>query len=117
AERPLPRQVAMIGAGTIGPDIGYYLKSALPDIKLFLVDVAEEPLKKAEKRLNGYTSRSLERGKMKEEQARKVLENIIYTTDYGAIEDCDLVIEAATESIPLKQKIFARIESLVGSDT
>jgi enoyl-CoA hydratase/3-hydroxyacyl-CoA dehydrogenase len=51
-ERPLPRQVAMIGAGTIGPDIGYYLKSALPDIKLFLVDVVEEPLKNAEKRLN-----------------------------------------------------------------
>ena len=45
-ERPLPREVAMIGAGTIGPDIGYYLKSALPDIKLYLVDVIEEPLKK-----------------------------------------------------------------------
>jgi len=38
-ERPLPREVAMIGAGTIGPDIGYYLKRALPDIKLYLVDV------------------------------------------------------------------------------
>ena len=52
-ERSLPRQVAMIGAGTIGPDIGYYLKSALPDIKLILVDVVEEPLKSAEKRLSG----------------------------------------------------------------
>jgi len=116
-ERPLPRQVAMIGAGTIGPDIGYYLKSALPDVKLFLVDVVEEPLKKAEKRLSGYASKSVERGKMKEEQAKKVLENIFYTADYGTIKDCDLVIEAATESIPLKQKIFAQIESLVSSDT
>ena len=107
----------MIGAGTIGPDIGYYLKSALPDIKLFFVDVVEEPLKKAEQRLSGYAKKSLERGKMKEEQAKKVLENIVYTTDYGAIKECDLVIEAATESISLKQKIFARIESLVRPDT
>ena len=40
--RPLPRAVAIIGAGTIGPDIGYYLKSALPDLKLFLVDVSQK---------------------------------------------------------------------------
>ena len=39
--RPLPRRVAVIGAGSIGPDIGYYLKSALPGIELTLVDVAQ----------------------------------------------------------------------------
>ena len=39
--RPLPRAVAIIGAGTIGPDIGYYLKSSLPGLKLYLVDVAQ----------------------------------------------------------------------------
>jgi enoyl-CoA hydratase / 3-hydroxyacyl-CoA dehydrogenase len=117
SEKPFARQVAIIGAGTIGPDIGYYLKNALSDIKLFLVDVAEEPLKKAEKRLIGYTSKSIERGAMKEEQARKLLENIIYTTNYETIKECDLVIEAATESIPVKQKVFAQIESLVGPET
>jgi enoyl-CoA hydratase/3-hydroxyacyl-CoA dehydrogenase len=41
-DRPLPRAVAVIGAGTIGPDIGYYLKSALPGLKLYLVDVNAE---------------------------------------------------------------------------
>ena len=40
-ERTLPREIAILGAGTIGPDIGYYLKSALPDVRLFLVDVVE----------------------------------------------------------------------------
>ena len=32
--RPMPKEVAMVGAGTIGPDIGYYIKTALPNIKL-----------------------------------------------------------------------------------
>jgi enoyl-CoA hydratase / 3-hydroxyacyl-CoA dehydrogenase len=116
-ERPLPSQAAVIGAGTIGPDIGYYLKSALPGINLFLVDVIEEPLKKAENRLNGYAVKSMERGMMKEEQAKKILENITYTTDYERITNCDLVIEAATENIPVKQKIFAKLESVVGPET
>ena len=116
-ERPLPREVAMVGAGTIGPDIGYYLKSALPDIKLILVDVVEEPLKNAEKRLAGYAKKGVDTGRMKEDQARAVLENIVYTTDYSAIRNCDLVIEAATENIPLKQRIFAQVEELVGEDT
>ena len=49
-ERRLPQKVAMVGAGAIGPDIGYYLKSALSDIKVFLDDVVGEPLKKAGQR-------------------------------------------------------------------
>ena len=115
--RPLPKQVAIIGAGTIGPDIGYYLKSALPHIKLYLVDVVEKPLQSAEKRFAGYAQKALDRKKMSPEQAKAILDNIIYTTDYSQIKDCDLVIEAATENIPLKQKIFDSIEKIVSKDT
>jgi enoyl-CoA hydratase / 3-hydroxyacyl-CoA dehydrogenase len=111
--RDLPAAVAVVGAGTIGPDIGYYLKSAMPTSRLFLVDVVEAPLKRAEQRLADYAAKAVEKKKMKPEMAAAVLENIVYTTDYGRIKDCSLVIEAATESIPLKQKIFATIEGIV----
>jgi len=115
--RSLPQEIAVIGAGTIGPDIGYYLKSALPGIKLYLVDVVEEPLKNAEKRITGYVQKATQKRKMKEDQAQTVLENIMYTMDYEHIKNCDLVIEAATENIPLKQKIFDTVEKIVGEDT
>ncbi len=111
-KRPLPEQIAIIGAGTIGPDIGYYLKSALPMARLYLVDIAEEPLKNAEKRFIGYTEKAVEKKKMKPDRAEAVRKNNVFTTDYAQIKDCDLVIEAATEDIPLKQKIFETIESL-----
>ena len=112
-KRPLPDEMAVIGAGTIGPDIGYYLKSALPDRKLYLVDVAEEPLKRAEERLSGYAQKAVDLRKMKADQAQAVLENIVYTTDYQQIKNCGLVIEAATENLPLKQKIFETVEGIV----
>ncbi len=115
--RPMPGEVAIIGAGTIGPDIGYYLKSALPDICLYLVDVDEKPLQAAEKRISGYLQKAIDRKKMKADMAKQVGKNIIYTTAYGDIKNCDLVIEAATENIPLKQKIFSDVESLVRKDT
>jgi len=115
-QRSLPKEMAVIGAGTIGPDIGYYLKSALPDTTLHLVDIAEKALKQAEERLNGYANKAVERGKMRPEQAQAVLKNINYTSDYQAIKNAGLIIEAATEAIPLKQKIFAQVESIVSQD-
>jgi len=116
-KRPLPKKVAIIGAGTIGPDIGYYLKSALPDITLILVDVVEDALRNAEKRLAGYAQKAVDKKKMKQDKATAVLANIIYTMNYEELRDCDLVIEAATENIPLKQKIFESIEKIVRPDT
>ena len=110
---PIPKEVAVIGAGTIGPDIGYYLKSALPGIKLYLVDVVEEALKDAEKRFQAYAKKAVDRKKMKEDKAKAVIENIVYTMDYDQLKNCDLVIEAATENIPLKQKIFDNVEKIV----
>lgn len=114
--RPLPKEIAVIGAGTIGPDIGYYLKSAMSGIKLYLVDVVEEPLKNAEKRISGYVKKAVDKRKMREDKAGAVLNNINYTMDYNQIKDCDLVIEAATESISLKQKIFEGVEKIVSQD-
>jgi enoyl-CoA hydratase/3-hydroxyacyl-CoA dehydrogenase len=115
--RPLPDEVAVIGAGTIGPDIGYYLKSAMPECKLVLVDIAEAPLKQAEQRIIGYTQKAVDKKKMKPDKAEVVRQNIVYTSDYDQIKDCKLVIEAATEDIPLKQKIFDMVENIVGDDT
>lgn len=114
--RPLPEEMAIIGAGTIGPDIGYYLKSALPNTKLYLVDIAEEPLKNAEKRISEYVRKAIERRKLKEDRAQAVIQNIIYTMDYDQINTCDLVIEAATERISLKHAIFDRVEKIVSED-
>ncbi|MHC5011833.1 MAG: 3-hydroxyacyl-CoA dehydrogenase/enoyl-CoA hydratase family protein [Planctomycetota bacterium] len=111
--RPMPKQFAVVGAGTIGPDIGYYLKSALPDLKLYLVDIAQEPLDRAVQRLEGYAKKGVEKGKLSEAHAETVLKNIVPTTDYGAMADCDWVLESATENLDLKRKIFAQIEEIV----
>lgn len=115
--RDLPRHIAIVGAGTIGPDIGYYFKTALPSIKLTFVDISEEALEGVLPRFEGYAQKGVKRGKISAEKAEKVLANVVTSSDYEALRDADLVIEAATENIPLKKKIFGMVEERVSDDT
>lgn len=109
----LPGHVAIVGAGTIGPDIGYYFKSAVPGLTLTLIDVRPEALEAVQERFRSYAAKAVARRKMTEEQAARVLEGLVTTTDYDALASADLVIEAATEDIALKKKIFAMVEERV----
>lgn len=113
----LPIRVAVLGAGTIGPDIGYYLKSALPDLELVLIDVDQAPLAKARARIDGYVSKGLDRGKLSQALAEKIPHGWTMTTDYQALAGCDWVIEAATENLDLKRRIFSEVEDIVRADS
>ena len=116
SSRPLPRSVVVVGAGTIGPDIGYYLKSALPDLKLHLLDVSQPALDRAMQRFTDYTEKAVARRKMSASDAEQVRANVHATTDYEVARDADWAIEAATEDLALKRKIFARLETLMRPD-
>ncbi len=115
--RDLPKHVAIVGAGTIGPDIGYYFKQAVPGLTLTVIDVRQEALDGVVPRFQGYAQKAVARGKMKEEQAATVADGVVTSTDYAALASADLVIEAATENIELKKKIFSMIEEQVSDQT
>ncbi|HLS54851.1 MAG TPA: 3-hydroxyacyl-CoA dehydrogenase NAD-binding domain-containing protein [Zeimonas sp.] len=113
---PMPRRVAIIGAGSIGPDIGYYLKSALPSLALTLIDLQQPALDAALARFRGYADKAVARGKMKPADAQAVLADVSASTDYDAIAGCDWVLEAATENLALKRRIFADVEARISPD-
>jgi enoyl-CoA hydratase/3-hydroxyacyl-CoA dehydrogenase len=114
--RPMPRHVAVIGAGSIGPDIAYYLLAALPGLKLTLLDIRQPAIDAALARLREYADKAVARGKMAAPAAARLLEGLAGSTDYGALAGCDWVIEAATEDLALKRRIFADVEARVGDD-
>ncbi|RKY17280.1 MAG: 3-hydroxyacyl-CoA dehydrogenase/enoyl-CoA hydratase family protein [Planctomycetota bacterium] len=114
--RPMPARVAIVGAGTIGPDIGYYLKSAIPGLELVLVDVSQESLDRATRRIEGYVEKGLAKRKLSAAQADDVRRGIVATLDYADMAGCDWVIEAATEQLDLKRRIFSQIEAIVGPE-
>lgn len=115
--RALPKVIAVIGAGTIGPDIAYYLKSALPDIKLYLIDISQSAIDSAIARIGAYADKAVAKGKMSESMAAAVRAKLIGSTDYSVMADADWVLEAATENVELKRRIFASVEAIVGERT
>lgn len=116
-DRAMPDHVAIVGAGTIGPDIGYYLKSQLPSLRLTLVDVSEDAVANALQRISAYADKGLKRGKLTPSQASAAVENIVATCNYDALTEADWVIEAATENLNLKRGIFAEVEKRVAPGT
>ena len=94
--RGLPKEIGIVGAGTIGPDIGYYLKSAIPGLKLVLIDISKKALEQATTRIAAYAEKGIKKRKLTPEQAKGVTENLDSPTDYGALKNCDWVIEVAT---------------------
>ncbi len=112
----IPERVAVVGAGTIGPDIGYYLKSSLPDLDLVLVDVVQEQLDDAMEHIEAHVRKGLARKKLTDDQADAVMGNLVTTLDYEAMAEWEWVIEAATEDLEAKREIFLRIENIIGTD-
>jgi len=104
------KQIAVIGSGTMGNGIAHVF--AQSGFAVALIDIAEEPLKKALATIGKNMGRQVEKGTLTEESKKKALSMITTTTFMNeGIKDADLVVEAATENVDLKLKIFREVDS------
>ncbi|MBI3097221.1 MAG: 3-hydroxyacyl-CoA dehydrogenase/enoyl-CoA hydratase family protein [Planctomycetes bacterium] len=112
------RKIGVVGSGQIGPDIALYFSKVLhrQGVPVVVVDVAAAALEAGEAKTRKKLDRGVESKAFRAEEADAIFRNITFTGDYAAFAGCDLVIEAATERLPLKQSIFAQLESLCPAD-
>lgn len=102
--------IAVIGAGTMGNGIAQVC--ATSGYPVVMADIAQAQLDRGLKTINGSLDRMLNKEKISAADKAAALARISATTDMQAIKDCDLVIEAATENIDLKLKIFAQLDAV-----
>ncbi|UCC41645.1 MAG: enoyl-CoA hydratase/isomerase family protein [Candidatus Aminicenantes bacterium] len=107
-------KVGVIGSGNIGPDIALYFTKVLQKqgIPVIVVDIAEKALKSGEARVKGKIGRGVKSGAFKQDEAESMMSNLSWTSDYSELSGADLVIEAATEDVGIKRKIFAQLEKI-----
>ena len=106
--------VGVVGSGQIGPDIALHLAKALAPagVHVTVVDVAREALDRGRAKLEQKVGKDREKGVLAPAAADAILGALAFTTDYGALADAGLVIEAATEDLDIKRRIFAQLERL-----
>jgi len=112
-------KVGVIGSGNIGPDIALYFSKVLHghEVPVIVVDIAEDALKSGEVRVKGKVGRGVRTGAFQKDEAESMLSNISWTADYSQLSRADLVIEAATEDIGIKRKIFSELEKICPETT
>ena len=104
------RKIGVVGAGTMGNGIAQAFAQAGFDV--VMSDVAQAALDRALAAIAGSYDRLIKKEKMTAEQKAAALARIETATDLAALKDSDLVIEAATENLELKLKIFKQLDVL-----
>ena len=101
--------ISVIGAGTMGNGIAHVF--AQNGFKVSIVDVSLTQLDRAIANISKNFDRQIAKGAATEEQKKIALANIsIFSKINDGVKDADLVVEAATENIELKLKIFEEVD-------
>ncbi len=98
------KTVGVVGSGTMGSGIAQ--ACAMSGIQVMMVDINQEALDKAQKTIAHSLERLLSKEKITQADLTRALGLIQTSTQYTSFDDCDLVIEAATENLGLKIKIL-----------
>jgi 3-hydroxybutyryl-CoA dehydrogenase len=108
------KKVGVLGAGLMGHGIAQVAAQAGYEVVLREVD--EATLQKGIGKIEKQLARAVEKGKSSQEDTDAVRGRIQGTTDYGELADCDLVIEAITESLPLKLEMWKQVDAIVKAE-
>ena len=103
------KNIAVIGAGTMGNGIAHVFAQFGYNVNL--IDISDAALEKGISKISKNLDRQVSKEIIKDEDKNQILGRINTITDLGkGVSNSDLVVEAATENIDLKLKIFQQID-------
>jgi len=108
-----PARVGVVGSGQIGPDIALSFAKVVAPAggRVTVVDIAPEALVRGRDRLARKVERARTEGAFAPGLADAMVAAVDFTTDDAALAGADLVIEAATEDVTVKRRVFSRLET------
>ena len=109
------RKIAVIGAGTMGNGIAHTF--AQSGYEVSLIDVSADSLQRGINTIEKNLDRMLKREKISEDEKLTTLDKITtYTSINDGVSGVDLVVEAATENMDVKLKIFSQLDEVCGEN-
>lgn len=107
--RPV-KKIAVLGAGTMGAGIAYNCLTAGHDV--FLLDNDDAGLARGRDTIRGLFEGGVKRGKVTPAAMQDGLSRLLSGTDYAALHDVDLVIEAVFEDMEIKKNVFCQLDQV-----
>jgi 3-hydroxyacyl-CoA dehydrogenase/enoyl-CoA hydratase/3-hydroxybutyryl-CoA epimerase len=109
------KKIGVVGAGFMGAGIAQV--SAATGLQVVLIDRDQETADKGKAALHKALSDRVMKGRMKGAERDELLAHITPSADYGALKDCELVIEAVFEDRKVKSDVIAKIQAVIGDST
>jgi 3-hydroxybutyryl-CoA dehydrogenase len=109
------QRIGVLGCGLMGHGIAQVAAQA--GFQVVVREVDDDALAAGMGRIEKQLARAVEKGRAQQEEADAVLGRIERTTDYGALADCDLVIEAITEDLERKLAMWREVDGIVKEDS
>ncbi|MDP1857760.1 MAG: 3-hydroxybutyryl-CoA dehydrogenase [Gemmatimonadaceae bacterium] len=107
-------RIAVIGAGQMGNGIAHvFAQNGFP---VTMIDVSAPALDRGRSTIEKNLDRQVKKGTLDEAAKNETLSRISQSSDIGAVGDATLVIEAATENVELKYRIFGDMDRLASAD-
>lgn len=110
--RPV-RRAAVLGAGIMGGGIAY--QSALRGTPILMKDIAQTALDLGMREAAKLLGKQVGGGKLSEDKARKVRDDIVPMLDFNGFDSVDMVIEAVVENLGVKRSVLADVERRIAS--
>jgi 3-hydroxybutyryl-CoA dehydrogenase len=111
----MSEMIAVIGAGQMGNGIAHVCAQA--GLAVTMIDVSEGALAKGKSTIEKNLERQIKKGTLDAMARDAILARLRTNTDLGAVADATVAIEAATENVALKFKIFADLDRLAPAGT
>ena len=107
-------KIGVVGAGTMGN--GIVQAFAVAGYPVVMTDISDAALQRGVATIGASLDRLIKKEKMTAAQKDEAMQRISVSTEMVALADCDLIIEAATENLELKLKIFAQLDAAAKAD-
>jgi len=107
------KKLGVVGAGQMGNGIAQV--AALKTVSVVLVDIQQASLDKALQTISASCDRLIKKELISTTDKTQALSRVQTSTHMSALKDCDFVVEAATESVELKLKIFRELDQVCDS--
>lgn len=104
------KKIGIVGAGQMGNGIAQV--SAQFGFSVVMTDVSQASLDKAISVIAGSCDRLIKKAVFTEAQKLDLLKRIQTSTNLSELKDCDVIVEAATENLDLKLKIFKELDAI-----
>jgi 3-hydroxybutyryl-CoA dehydrogenase len=107
-------RVGVVGLGTMGAGIAQV--SVQAGFETVGREVSAELGERGRSTIEHYLGRAVEKGKLEAQERDAALDRLVLTTDLADFADCDLVVEAVLEELPLKREVFAELDRVTRPD-